>query len=124
MRKLTFILFLLFIISCNSTSNYVEDFGAFINDIELNSETFSDEDWEYNDVTFNDFSSIKFMTYKNQLTESEINQIESFRKRYNKLKMKNNPTDEIGKGILNQYFNFYEKNISNHIFYFYMVRNF
>jgi hypothetical protein len=40
------------------------------------------------------------MEYENQLTEAELKQVESFRKRYKKLKIKNDPAKEIGGEIM------------------------
>lgn len=88
------------LVSCSAKDSYVKKFGEFINDVELSNESYSEEDWKYIEVEFNDFSEIIFMDYENELTGAELKQVESFRRRYKKVKIKNNPAGEIGNEIL------------------------
>ncbi len=99
-KKLLYLLFLFVITSsCDQKASYLKDFGEFINEVELSNESYSEEDWKFVEVEFNDFSEIRFMDYENQLTEAELGQIKSFRRRYKKLKLINDPAGEIGGEI-------------------------
>ncbi len=97
MKNITISLFALLIISsCASPKeSYIIEFGNFINEIELENSSYSDDDWKYLEVEFNDFAEIQYMYIKNELTESEKKQIESYKKRYTKLRVKNDPTGNI-----------------------------
>jgi hypothetical protein len=100
-KKLFFIaLTLILFSSCSQKESYMKDFGEFINEVELANESYSEEDWKYIEVDFNNFSEIRFMEFENQLTEAELKQVESFRKRYKKLKIINDPAKEIGGEIM------------------------
>ena len=94
-------LLIILVYSCSPKSDYITNFGIFINDVELQSEHYSHDDWAFSDVEFNNYSSIEFMTYKDLLTELEIKQVELYKERYKKQKVKNNPSKEIGKDIMN-----------------------
>jgi len=97
MKNITISLFALLIISsCASPKeSYIIEFGNFINEIELENSSYSDDDWKYLEVKFNDFAEIQYMDIENELTESEKKQIESYKKRYTKLRVKNDPTGNI-----------------------------
>ena len=88
-----------FFASCSSDyskNKYLEDFGSFINKVELESESYSEEDWKYIAVEFNDYAEIQYMSFEDKLTESEITQVESYKDRYDKLTVKN----DLGGGLL------------------------
>ncbi|MDB9931340.1 hypothetical protein OAD28_01290 [Flavobacteriales bacterium] len=97
MKNITISLFALLIISsCASPKeSYIIEFGNFINEIELENSSYSDDDWKYLEVEFNDFAEIQYMDIENELTESEKKQVESYKKRYTKLRVKNDPTGNI-----------------------------
>ena len=86
--------------SCAAKDSYIKKFGEFINEVELSNESYSEEEWKHIEVKFNDYSEIIFMDYEIELTEAELKQVESFRRRYKKVKIKNNPAGEIGNEIL------------------------
>ena len=90
-----YVLFFL-LISCTSPKEtYLSEFGDFINKVELESSNYSDEDWKYIDVEYNDFAEIQFMEIENELTEIEKKQVDSYKKRYTKLTVKYDPTGKI-----------------------------
>ena len=100
-QKILFnLLIFLLVASCSPKTSYIKDFGEFINEVEISSKSYSEEDWKYIEVEFNNFSEIVYMDYENELTEAELKQVQSYRKRYKKLKISNNPAGEIGKDIL------------------------
>lgn len=85
-----------FLLSCSSPKqNYLTEFGDFINKVELENSSYSDDDWKYIEVEFNDFSVIQYMEIENELSEAEKNQIDSYNNRYKKLRIKNDPTGKI-----------------------------
>jgi len=102
MFKESFILISILILlnSCSPKESYLKDFGEFINEVELANESYSEKDWKYVEADFNNFSVIKYMEYENQLTEAELKQVESFRKRYKMIKITNNPLKELGEEII------------------------
>jgi hypothetical protein len=97
-KIIPFIFILMF--SCAAKDSYIKKFGEFINEVELSNESYSEEEWKHIEVEFNDYSEIIFMDYEIELTEAELKQVESFRRRYKKVKIKNNPAGEIGNEIL------------------------
>ena len=83
---------ILFVSCANPKTEYLEEFGAFINDTELSLKDYSDDDWKYIEKDFNEYSQLQFMDFENELTEQEIDQINSFRERFKKLRVKRDPS--------------------------------
>ena len=87
---------IIYLSSCtNPKQKYIEDFGSFINEVELDQKNYTEDEWKYIEVDFNDFSEIEYMYYKNNLTEIEKNQISSYRERYKKMRVKHDPSGSI-----------------------------
>ena len=69
-KIIPYISLFILLISCSPKGSYIEEFGEFINEVELSNESYSEEEWKHLEVKFNDFSVIKFMDYEIELTEA------------------------------------------------------
>ena len=88
-----FIATLILFISCSDPKiDYLEEFGYFINDIELRQDAIDDKSWKSVEAKYTNYSERLIMKYENELTEREINQINSFRERFKKLRVKRDPS--------------------------------
>lgn len=86
---------ILFISCSNPKIDYLEEFGYFINDIELRQEAIDDKAWKSVEVKYNDYSEILFMQFENEFTASELNQIDSYKERFIKIRVQRHPVDNF-----------------------------
>ena len=86
---------ILFISCSNPKIDYLEEFGYFINDIELRQEAIDDKAWKSVEVKYNDYSEILFMQFENDFTASELNQIDSYKERFIKIRVQRHPVDNF-----------------------------
>jgi len=91
------ILILLFYSCSDPKKDYLDRFGKFINEIELAQEKYDEDEWVISEDEFNELSKIEFIDFKDELTESELNQIESYRKRFKTIQIKRDPAGSLLK---------------------------
>lgn len=90
--------FVLFLYSCSDPKkDYIDRFGNFINEVELAQEQYDDDEWVIIEADFYEFSQIEFIDFKNDLTESELNQIRSYRERFKTVQIKRDPSGSLLK---------------------------
>lgn len=89
--------FLISSCAIDPVSKYIDGFGEFINNIELNADQYNDDEWDIVTAEFNQLSVIQYNNMKTELSETEKDQIESFRKRFKKVEIKRDPSGNILK---------------------------
>jgi len=99
MKKATnFLLVLLFfsLYSCtDSNRDYTDRFNTFVNEVELSQDQYDDDEWILIEADFNELSKVEFINFKDELTESELNQVKSYRERFKAVKIKRSPIESI-----------------------------
>ena len=81
--------------SINPKDDYLNDFGVFINEIELNHEDYDDDEWVSIEDDYNDYSELQFLDFKNDLTSKELEVIDDYRDRFTKIRVQRHPVDNF-----------------------------
>lgn len=75
MKPFRYILFIIVLLSQSCTfkakDNYLNDFTAFVSDVEENYTTYTTEEWELKDEEFKQFTETKFDEQRNDLTNED-----------------------------------------------------
>lgn len=92
MRHFKYILFIIVLLSqsCsfNAKDNYLNDFTAFVSDVETNYKIFTTEDWGLKDEEFKQYTEIKFDEHRKALTDEDEKEIGKLVRRYNVVRAK------------------------------------
>ena len=97
-----FLGFCLVLGSCASKKGYIDDFSAFIRDVELEQENFSAEEWAQVEVEFVEYSVTQFEVYEIELNDQEMRQVNKFMERYNAVQIKRRASgifDSVKEGV-------------------------
>ena len=78
--------------------SYIKNYESFVNEVELNSENFSSNDWSKNDSLFEMYSVNLFNEYESQLSAEERSKINNLTGKYTGIRVSNLGKD-IYKGI-------------------------
>jgi len=78
---------------------YLEEFGMFINETELDLEEYTDSEWAEIEYSFAFFSGEEFEKHGDKLNDADRKQIELYRERFKKLEVKRNPVENLLKVI-------------------------
>lgn len=93
MKKCLF--FLLLILSCSLPEDkFLVDFGVFINETEANYEIYNDVEWELTELDFVKFKE-EFKELEHLMDESEIKQVNSYIKRFEKVQIRRDPLNNL-----------------------------
>lgn len=82
--KCTLLIVVLLSQSCsfNAKDNYLDDFTAFVSDIEKNYSSYTPEDWDLKDEEFKQFTETKFDEHSKTLTDEDKKAIGKLAGRY------------------------------------------
>ena len=97
-NKVLLICTLLSIVSCSFFENknsYIGDYSNFINEVSLNGDDYSDEEWNESDSLYVMYSSNLFKKYKSELNKNEREMVNKLTGKYFALR-----SVSVGKGIL------------------------
>ena len=83
------ILFSLFSCQNMTKESYITNYELFVNEVELNSENYTLNDWSKKDSLFEIYSVNLFNEYKSQLTSEERNKINNLTGKYTGLRISN-----------------------------------
>lgn len=75
----------------------MDRFSEFINEVELAQSQYDDDEWVITEADFNELSRIEFIDFKNELTETELKQIQSYRERFETIQIKRDPAGSLLK---------------------------
>ncbi len=84
---------LIFLTGCNSDTTvsknaFLKKFRSFVEEVEQNYASYTEEDWDECDETFNTQSKIDYEKHKDKLTESEKKEVNNLIGRYNGYRLK------------------------------------
>ena len=97
--RLVVVLFIgMSIVSCNTKENYLNSCESFVEDVEINGEGYSKEDWEYCDEEYEAYVGDYMDRYSDQLTKEDYQQIGRLKARYHKAMIAHVAT-QIGDAI-------------------------
>jgi hypothetical protein len=101
-QKAFYVLFIgiWFFTSCSfySKDDYLKDFNKFINDVETNFESFSEEDWKLKDADFQNYTTELYEKFKEELTDDDQKLIGKLKTKYLLVKSKSEMKN-LGKQI-------------------------
>ncbi len=88
--KFTFIITILLSQSCtfNPKDNYLNDFNAFITEVEKEYTNYTSADWELKDAEFKEYTETKFDEYRSNLTDEDKKMIGKLVGRYSVVRAK------------------------------------
>ncbi len=92
MKHFKYILFIIVLLSqsCsfNAKENYLDDFTAFVSEVEKNYTSLTPEDWELKDEGFKQFTETKFDEHRKALTDEDKKAIGKLVGRYSLVRAK------------------------------------
>lgn len=92
MKHFKYILFIIVLLSqsCsfNAKENYLDDFTAFVSEVEKNYTSLTPEDWEIKDEEFKQFTETKFDEHRKALTDEDKKAIGKLVGRYSVVRAK------------------------------------
>tara|TARA_B100000035_G_scaffold314075_1_gene329354 strand:- start:883 stop:1179 length:297 start_codon:yes stop_codon:yes gene_type:complete len=90
-----FLIIFLILISCTHPKDkFLEDFGVFVNEVEANYKNFDDTEWEVTQLNFINFRE-EFEEIKSQMDNYEIDQVNSYIKRFKKVEVRRDPLNNL-----------------------------
>jgi uncharacterized protein (UPF0305 family) len=102
------VMFLMVIISaCSyfppmSKNGYLKDFVSFVNDVELNHEKYTDEEWKKSDETFEKYADTYYNKFKEKMNTDDIRKANMLKGKYIGFKIKGKAGNVI-KDIMNSF---------------------
>jgi hypothetical protein len=84
--------------SCNylySKENYLTDFETFIEHLDIEYTTHENLDWEKIEEEYIMFSEVYYEKFRDELTDTELNKIAEYNRKYSVIKLKKETNDII-----------------------------
>lgn len=81
--------------SCQEDSKeaFVNNFETFVTEVEANSKSYTELDWNAADETFEDFTNVQYQNWKVTMSSTEKTKFNQLMGKYNALKIKKNIGD-------------------------------
>lgn len=103
MRKLLFavlpiLMLLVLVSSCDTKDRYLNNFETFVSDVELNGDSYSEQDWNAVAEEYDALVGDNLEEYSDQLTKEDYKQIGRLKARYHKAWIKH-ASSQIGNAI-------------------------
>lgn len=104
------ILAMAFVILTNACNNippltkkgYIKDFVLFINEVEMDNEKYTDEDWKKADSRFEKYADVYYDKFKSKMDSNEISKVNHLKGKYIGIKIKGK-SDKMVKEIISTY---------------------
>ena len=89
MKKIILMAFALLVLNaCADKESYVKDFGAFIEEVRNDADSYSDKDWEKADKKFEKYTGDIYEKFAEELTADEKMEIAKYQTTYSSLRVK------------------------------------
>jgi hypothetical protein len=115
MKRVFIILELLAVLCLTSCTNYskegyMDSFSQFVSEVEQKAPNYVDQDWADADTTFRQYAQTDYQLFKDQLTDSERENLNKLIGKYEALRLKKEAKDfkEDVKDAVNQVKGFFE----------------